>query len=161
MTADDQEKMGTALNRLAIEDPTFKVSYNHETGQTIIGGMGELYLEIVVDRLKREFGVGVKTGAPQVAYRETISANADSPAVMVNTVIAKSKSNLKIAAKVMNLSTLSKAVLFPLTLFLLLKRVSKKLFKKVLLPATPAPISKSLFMTALTTKLTLPKWLSS
>ena len=77
MTADDQEKMGTALNRLAIEDPTFKVSYNHETGQTIIGGMGELYLEIVVDRLKREFGVGVKTGAPQVAYRETISANAD------------------------------------------------------------------------------------
>jgi len=77
MTADDQEKMGAALNRLAIEDPTFKVSYNHETGQTIIGGMGELYLEIVVDRLKREFGVGVKTGAPQVAYRETISANAD------------------------------------------------------------------------------------
>ncbi len=76
-TTDDQEKMGQALNRLAIEDPTFKVSYNHETGQTIIAGMGELYLEIVVDRLKREFGVGVKTGSPQVAYRETISANAE------------------------------------------------------------------------------------
>lgn len=76
-TADDQEKMGAALNRLASEDPTFKVSYNHETGQTIIAGMGELYLEIIVDRLKREFGVGVKTGAPQVAYRETISANAE------------------------------------------------------------------------------------
>ncbi|HQI13281.1 MAG TPA: elongation factor G [Candidatus Woesebacteria bacterium] len=76
-TADDQEKMGTALNRLASEDPTFKVSYNHETGQTIIAGMGELYLEIIVDRLKREFGVNVKTGAPQVAYRETISANAE------------------------------------------------------------------------------------
>ena len=76
-TADDQEKMGAALNRLAIEDPTFKVSYNHETGQTIIAGMGELYLEIIVDRLKREFGVNVKTGSPQVAYRETISMNAD------------------------------------------------------------------------------------
>ncbi len=76
-TADDQEKMGAALNRLAIEDPTFKVSYNHETGQTIIAGMGELYLEIIVDRLKREFGVNVKTGSPQVAYRETISQNAD------------------------------------------------------------------------------------
>lgn len=76
-TADDQEKMGAALNRLATEDPTFKVSYNHETGQTIIAGMGELYLEIIVDRLRREFGVGVKTGAPQVAYRETISANAE------------------------------------------------------------------------------------
>lgn len=76
-TADDQEKMGAALNRLAIEDPTFKVSYNHETGQTIIAGMGELYLDIVVDRLRREFNVGVKTGAPQVAYRETISENAD------------------------------------------------------------------------------------
>lgn len=76
-TADDQEKMGAALNRLAVEDPTFRVSYNQETGQTIIAGMGELYLEIIVDRLKREFGVNVKTGAPQVAYRETISQNAD------------------------------------------------------------------------------------
>ena len=77
LTADDQEKMGAALNRLAIEDPTFKVSYNQETGQTTIAGMGELYLEIIVDRLKREFNVGVKTGTPQVAYRETISAPAD------------------------------------------------------------------------------------
>lgn len=76
-TADDQEKMGAALNRLAVEDPTFKVTYNHETGQTIIAGMGELYLDIIVDRLRREFNVGVKTGVPQVAYRETISENAD------------------------------------------------------------------------------------
>lgn len=76
-TANDQEKMGAALNRLATEDPTFKVSYNQETGQTIIAGMGELYLEIIVDRLKREFGVNVKTGSPQVAYRETISAPAE------------------------------------------------------------------------------------
>ncbi|MFA6519105.1 MAG: elongation factor G [Candidatus Shapirobacteria bacterium] len=76
-TTDDQEKMSVALNRLTTEDPTFKVTYNHETGQTIIAGMGELYLEIIVDRLKREFGVNVKTGVPQVAYRETISANAE------------------------------------------------------------------------------------
>lgn len=76
-TADDQEKMGQALNKLSQEDPTFQVSFNHETGQTIIAGMGELYLEIIVDRLRREFGVNVKTGAPQVAYRETISINAD------------------------------------------------------------------------------------
>jgi len=76
-TGDDQEKMGAALNRLAVEDPTFRVTYNQETGQTIIAGMGELYLEIIVDRLKREFGVNVKTGTPQVAYRETISAPAE------------------------------------------------------------------------------------
>lgn len=76
-TADDQEKMGAALNRLAVEDPTFRVSYNHETGQTIIAGMGELYLEIIVDRLKREFNVNVTTGSPQVAYRETITTNAE------------------------------------------------------------------------------------
>lgn len=76
-TSDDQEKMGAALNRLAVEDPTFRVSFNPETGQTIIAGMGELYLDIIVDRLKREFGVNVKTGAPQVAYRETVSADAE------------------------------------------------------------------------------------
>lgn len=74
---DDQEKMSTALNKLASEDPTFRVSYNQETGQTIIAGMGELYLDIVVDRLKREFAVNVKTGQPQVAYKETASIPAD------------------------------------------------------------------------------------
>ncbi len=76
-SGDDQEKMGAALNRLAVEDPTFRVAYNHETGQTVISGMGELYLEIIVDRLKREFGVNVKTGQPQVAYKETITMPAD------------------------------------------------------------------------------------
>ena len=76
-TTDDQEKMGSALNRLSIEDPTFKVSFNHETGQTIIAGMGELYLDIIVDRLRREFNVGVKTGVPQVAYRETATTSVD------------------------------------------------------------------------------------
>lgn len=71
-TKADQEKMSTALQRLAEEDPTFRVSVNHETGQTIISGMGELHLEIIVDRMKREFNVVANIGAPQVAYRETI-----------------------------------------------------------------------------------------
>lgn len=68
----DQEKMGLALNRLAQEDPSFRVQTDEESGQTIISGMGELHLEILVDRMKREFGVEANIGAPQVAYRETI-----------------------------------------------------------------------------------------
>ena len=72
-TRADQDKMGVALNRLAQEDPSFQVSTDHETGQTIIGGMGELHLEIIVDRMKREFGVEANVGKPQVAYRETIT----------------------------------------------------------------------------------------
>jgi len=73
----DQEKMGVALSRLAAEDPSFRVSSNIETGQTIIKGMGELHLEIIVDRMKREFKVDANVGAPQVAYRETISKPAE------------------------------------------------------------------------------------
>jgi len=75
-TKADQEKMGTALSRLAEEDPTFRVKVNHETGQTIISGMGELHLEILVDRMKREFNVAANIGAPQVAYKETIKIKA-------------------------------------------------------------------------------------
>jgi elongation factor G len=71
-TKADQEKMGLALNRLAQEDPSFRVKTDEESGQTIIGGMGELHLEIIVDRMKREFGVEATVGKPQVAYRETI-----------------------------------------------------------------------------------------
>ena len=71
-TKADQEKMGLALNRLAKEDPSFRVKTDEESGQTIISGMGELHLEILVDRMKREFGVEAAVGAPQVAYRETI-----------------------------------------------------------------------------------------
>ncbi len=72
-TKGDQEKMGVALNRLAQEDPSFRVAVDAESGQTIIKGMGELHLEIIVDRMKREFKVDANVGAPQVAYRETIT----------------------------------------------------------------------------------------
>jgi len=72
-TKADQEKMGLALQKLSDEDPTFRIKTNHETGQTIISGMGELQLEILVDRMKREFGVEASTGSPQVAYKETIN----------------------------------------------------------------------------------------
>ncbi len=75
-TRADQDKMGIALNRLAQEDPSFRVSTDHETGQTIIAGMGELHLEIIVDRMKREFSVEANVGKPQVAYRETITVAA-------------------------------------------------------------------------------------
>ncbi len=77
-TKADQEKLGMALNKLSIEDPSFKVKVDHETNQTIISGMGELHLEIIVDRLKREFSVEAKVGAPQVAYRETIRGSSEA-----------------------------------------------------------------------------------
>ena len=73
----DQDKMALALQKLAEEDPTFKVHTDHETGQTVIAGMGELHLDVLVDRMKREFHVEANVGAPQVAYRETIKASAD------------------------------------------------------------------------------------
>ena len=72
-TKSDQEKLGTAIQRLAEEDPTFQVRSDEETGQTIISGMGELHLEILVDRMRREFKVEANVGKPQVAYRETIT----------------------------------------------------------------------------------------
>lgn len=77
-TKADQEKMGIALNRLAQEDPSFRVRTDEESGQTIISGMGELHLEIIVDRMKREFGVEASVGKPQVAYRETIRKTVES-----------------------------------------------------------------------------------
>jgi elongation factor G len=74
----DQEKMGVALSRLAQEDPSFRVTSDHESGQTIIKGMGELHLEIIVDRMKREYKVEANVGAPQVAYRETITKTVET-----------------------------------------------------------------------------------
>jgi elongation factor G len=77
-TKADQEKMGMAIQKLAQEDPTFRVNTDLETGQTILSGMGELHLEIIVDRMMREFGVGANVGKPQVAYRETIRKRAEA-----------------------------------------------------------------------------------
>ena len=72
-TKADQEKLGIAIQKLAEEDPTFRVKQDEETGQTIIPGMGELHLDILVDRMRREFKVEANVGKPQVAYRETIT----------------------------------------------------------------------------------------
>ncbi|HHD92434.1 MAG TPA: elongation factor G [Candidatus Portnoybacteria bacterium] len=77
-TKADQEKMGSALHRLLVEDPTLQAKTDEETGQTILSGMGELHLDIIIDRLKREFNVEVNSGQPQVAYRETIKGNAQA-----------------------------------------------------------------------------------
>ncbi|HIM72746.1 MAG TPA: elongation factor G, partial [Alphaproteobacteria bacterium] len=77
-TKADQDKLGTALQRLAAEDPSFQVEVDHETAQTIIKGMGELHLDILVDRMKREFKVDANVGAPQVAYRETVTQAAET-----------------------------------------------------------------------------------
>src|SRR5258705_2092533 len=76
-TKADQEKLGMAIAKLVQEDPTLKVSTDAETGQTILAGMGELHLEIIVDRMQREFNVGANVGKPQVAYRETIRNTAE------------------------------------------------------------------------------------
>src|SRR5439155_6046004 len=77
-TKADQEKLGMAIQKLAQEDPTFRVNTDPDTGQTILSGMGELHLEIIVDRMMREFGVGANVGKPQVAYRETIRRPAEA-----------------------------------------------------------------------------------
>ena len=85
-TKADQEKMGVALGRLAQEDPSFRVKTDEETNQTIISGMGELHLEILVDRMKREFTVEANIGAPQVAYREAIKKTVESEGKFVKPV---------------------------------------------------------------------------
>src|SRR5690606_4457738 len=76
-TKADQEKMGIALGKLAQEDPSFRVETDEESGQTIIAGMGELHLDVLVDRMRREFGVEANIGKPQVAYRETIKKSVE------------------------------------------------------------------------------------
>ena len=78
-TQADMDKLGMALNKLAEEDPTFQVKVDEDSGQTIISGMGELHLEILMDRLKREFNVECNQGAPQVAYKEALTDNGETP----------------------------------------------------------------------------------
>jgi elongation factor G len=82
-TKADQEKMSTALGKLAAEDPSFRVKTDEESGQTIISGMGELHLDIIVDRMKREFKVEANVGHPQVAYRETIKLTVEQDSKFV------------------------------------------------------------------------------
>ncbi|HWC57825.1 MAG TPA: elongation factor G [Candidatus Paceibacterota bacterium] len=104
-TKADQEKMGLALNRLAQEDPTFKVSTDQETMETIIAGMGELHLEIIIDRMKREFNVEANVGKPQVAYRETITGTADVEGKYIKQSGGKGNyGHVKIKVKPMDLS---------------------------------------------------------
>ena len=116
----DQEKMGIALSRLAAEDPSFRVRTDEESGQTIIAGMGELHLEIIVDRMKREFNVEANVGKPQVAYRETVRSTVKmwtassfvSPAVRVSTVTWCSRLNPRKPARASSSSTKSRVVWF-------------------------------------------------
>ena len=120
-TKAEQDKMSLALTKLAEEDPTFTVSTNHETGQTIIAGMGELHLEIIVDRLLREFKVDANVGKPQVAYRETAGHDVEkaeasssvSPAVAVSTATPSSSSRRWRRASATSSSTLSSAASCP------------------------------------------------
>ena len=131
-TKGDADKLGVSLGRLAEEDPTFKVRVDHETGQTIISGMGELHLEIIVDRLLREFKVEANVGKPQVAYRETIKKSVSK---IDGKFIRQSGGRgqyghvvldlepLENRAKASNLSTRSSVVPFPRNIFRLLKSV--------------------------------------
>jgi len=119
-TKADQEKMGVALSRLADEDPTFKVRTDEDSGQTIISGMGELHLEILVDRMKREHKVEANVGEPKVAFRETIRKKAEAEGKYIrqtggsgNYGHASCASSPTRRARAMSLSTKSRAVRFP------------------------------------------------
>ena len=128
-TKADQEKMGIALQKLAEEDPTFRVRTDPETAQTIISGMGELHLDIIVDRLLREFHVGCSVGNPQVAYRETIRKSVKAEGKFVRQSGGKWNSLRWNPAKASNSTTKLSAVLFRKNTSGLLKQVLKKLWK--------------------------------
>ncbi len=138
-TQADQEKMGMALQRLAKEDPSFRVSTDEESGQTLIAGMGELHLEIIVDRMKREFKVEANVGKPMVAYRETIRGKVESEGkhIQANRVVAASSGmcgsswNRTTPARVLNSSTASSAARCRANL----SRPSKKAFSRLARPA--------------------------
>ncbi len=144
-----QEKMGIALAKLAEEDPTFKFYTDEETGQTIIAGMGELHLEIIVDRMLREFKVEANVGKPQVAYKETVRKGPmsmlntpASPVVKVSTVTLRSDCHPTRQARAMSSSTPLSAVLSPRNISLLLTPVSRALCRAVFLPDIPLLTSR-------------------
>ena len=144
-TKADQEKMGLALKKLSDEDPTFRIRSDAETNEVIIAGMGELHLEIIVDRMKREFNVEANTGKPQVAYRETITGEAEEEHKYIkqtggkdNMVTSKFRFALSIIQKshqrtqrdtiILSLQTQSREELFHKNLFLPLRRALLKDF---------------------------------
>ena len=160
-----QEKMGIALAKLAEEDPTFKTWTDEETGQTIIAGMGELHLDIIVDRLLREFKVEANVGAPQVAYKETIKGNADidykykkQSGGSVSTVTLRSVLLPTNQVRAMSSRTPLSAVQFPRSTSLLLTQVSRVLQRQVSSQATKLLTLRLNSTTDPTTRLTPLKW---
>ena len=162
-TKADQEKMGIALARLAEEDPTFKVKTDAETGQTIISGMGELHLDIIVDRMSREFKVDCNVGKPQVAYRETIRKEIKSRGFFKRQSGGRGQYGdcwleLIPQEQATNLKTKSLAALFLRNISVLLKPVLKKQWKLAFWQASRWLTSKLPYMTAPTMKSTPRKW---
>ena len=161
----DREKLSHGLSALSEEDPTFRVNTNEETGQTIIAGMGELHLEILRDRMFREFAVEANVGKPEVSYKETITIPARSKpstssnqAAAVNTRTSALKSNRMKKAKATKSSAKSSAVSFRKNTSLLLSKGSKKDLQRAFSPAIPSSMLKSRSFTDRTTKSTRTRW---
>ena len=161
-TKADQEKMAIALQKLAQEDPSCRVSTDEESGQTIISGMGELHLEIIVDRMLREFKVDAEVGQPQVAYRETIRKTVEQEYKYAKQSGGRgqyghvfSRSQLLVD---LSLLMISKVVLFQKNIFQLLKKVVKRHFKVVFLLVIQSKMLKLHYLMVATMKLTRLKW---
>ena len=148
-TKNDQEKMGVALHRLAAEDPSFRVKTDEESGQTIIAGMGELHLDIIVDRMRREFKVEANVGAPQVAYRETITRSQrrttrtrSRPAVPVSSPASRSCSSRIRMATISCSNRRSSAALFRRNSSPASRRASTACCRRVRSPASRCSASR-------------------